>query len=380
MSEQTTDRLISLDIFRGLTIAMMILVNNPGTWSSIYPPLEHAKWNGCTPTDLVFPFFLFIVGVSITISLTKRKERGDNQNKLILQIFRRGIIIFLIGFLLPVFPFINFGTGSLVDFSNIRILGVLQRIGIVYIIASFIFLKANIKWQVFIGAGLLLIYWFLMTIIPVPGVGYANLQPGTNLAAYIDQMFLSGHMWRETKIWDPEGILSTLPAISTALCGILLGHWLKAKTDSVTRTVWIFAAGNAAMAIGWIWALVFPLNKNLWTSSYVIFTAGLACQFFGMCYWLVDVKGYKRWTKPFVVYGMNAIAVYILSEFVAKLFHQITFTFGGEKFSIQKAIFTSVFLPILSPVNASLAYAVSYILVWLGVMWIFYKKGIFIKV
>jgi predicted acyltransferase len=380
MPDLKTDRLISLDIFRGLTIAMMIMVNNPGTWSSIYPPLEHASWNGCTPTDLVFPFFLFIVGVSITLSLTKRKERGDDQGKLFLQIFRRGIIIFLIGFLLPVFPFINPGTGSIVDFSNIRILGVLQRIGIVYIIASFIFLKANIKWQAILGAGFLLIYWFLMTVVPVPGIGHANLTPDTNLAAYIDRLFLSGHMWRDTKTWDPEGILSTLPAISTALCGVMLGHWIRVKNDPVHKTVWIFAAGNLAMAIGWLWALVFPLNKNLWTSSYVIFTAGLACQFFGMFYWLVDIQGYKRWTKPFVIYGMNAIAVYTLSEFTSRLLYQITISSGSAKISIQQLIFNSVYLPILSPVNASLAYALSYVLFWLGVMWIFYKKGIFWKV
>jgi predicted acyltransferase len=380
MSDTKSERLLSLDIFRGLTIAMMTLVNNPGSWNSIYPPLEHAAWHGLTPTDLVFPFFLFIVGVSITFSLTKRKGRGDDQKKLLLQIFRRGITIFLIGFLLPVLPFFYPGAVGWNDIASIRILGVLQRIGIVYIIASIIFLKTDIKWQAILGAGFLLLYWFLMTVVPVPGIGYASLEPGNNLAAYIDRIFLTGHMWRGTITWDPEGILSTLPSISTALCGVMLGHWLRSKNEPAVKAVWIFVAGNFALAIGWLWALVFPLNKNLWTSSYVLFTAGMACQFFGVIYWLVDVQGWKRLTKPFVIFGTNAIAVYALSDFICRLMYKITFHVGDKTLCIQEWLYQFIFAPYLSPVNASLGYALFFVVLMLGITTIFYKKGIFLKV
>jgi predicted acyltransferase len=374
------DRILSLDIFRGLTIAMMILVNNPGTWDAIYPPLEHAPWHGLTPTDLVFPFFLFIVGVSISLSLTKRKERGDNQNKLLIQIARRGLFIFLIGFLLPVFPFIDLSHGGLVDFSGIRIPGVLQRIGVVYMVTSLIFLKFNLRWQVGIGAACLLIYWFLMTVVPVPGIGAANLNPGTNLVAFVDRIFFEGHMWRGTMTWDPEGLLSTIPAIATALFGVMLGHWLHAKREPATRAAWIFTAGNIALAIGWLWALAFPLNKNLWTSSYAVFTAGLACQFFGVIYWLVDVQGYTWWTKPFIVFGMNAITAYAGSEFLCRILYQVQIHVHGGSVSIQEWLFRTLFLSVLSPINASLAYAVAYVLFWLGAMWVLYKRQIFLKV
>lgn len=382
MASEKTDRLLSLDIFRGITIAAMILVNNPGSWATIYPPLEHAKWNGCTPTDLIFPFFLFIVGVAITLSLNKRKERGDNQTKLILQILKRSAMIFLFGIFLAGFPFFNVSTFQIIDFSTLRIPGVLQRIAVVYLIASIIFLKTDIKWQAILGAFFLLFYWFLMTVIPVPGVGYANLEPGTNLAAYFDRIFLTTHMWSATKTWDPEGILSTLPAISTAICGIMLGHWMRSKNEPIVKTVWIFVFGNIGMAIGYLWDLAFPINKSIWTSSYVVFTAGLALQFFGMCYWLVDIKGYKWWTKPFIVYGMNAITVYVLSGVVGRLLIQIKLSVGsaGEPVALKTIIYDHLFVPFFSPINASLAFAVVYILFWLAIMWIFYKKQIFLKV
>lgn len=375
------ERLISLDVFRGITIAGMILVNNPGTWSTIYPPLKHAPWHGCTFTDLIFPFFLFIVGVAITLSLTKRKERGDDQKKLILQIFRRSATLFLLGLTLHTFPFYNFETGNFVDLSVVRIPGVLQRIAVVYFFASLIFLKFDLKMQAIIGASLLLIYWGLMTLIPVPGVGFANLEPTTNLAAYLDNLLLGGHLWSGTKVWDPEGILSTIPAISTALCGVMLGHWLKQNVDEVKKVTWIFVFGNIALVIGIIWDLTFPLNKNIWTSSYVAYTAGLALHFFGMCYWFIDVKGWNWWTKPFVVYGLNAITVFFLSGIVGRLMNMIKLTgTEGELISLKSYLFQTFFVPYFSLINASLAWAILYVLIWLGLMWILYTKKIFIKV
>ncbi|NLH62543.1 MAG: DUF5009 domain-containing protein [Ignavibacteriales bacterium] len=369
---EKNERLISLDVFRGLTIAGMILVHNPGSWGSVYPALRHAVWHGVTPTDLVFPFFLFIVGVAITLSLTKRKERGDNQNKLILNIIKRSFLIFLVGLILMGFPYFNL--------STIRIPGVLQRIAVVYLISSLIFLKCSIRWQVILTFAFLLVYWFLMTVIPVPGVGYANLEPATNLGAYFDNLLLNGHLWSGTKVWDPEGILSTMPAISTALSGILLGHWLKSNKDNAEKVVWMFVVGNFALLISMFWDMVFPINKGIWTSSYVMYTSGLALIFFAICYWLVDVKKYSWWTKPFVVYGMNAITVYFLSGIVARLLTLIKVTNTmGEEVALKTYLYNSIFVPLFSPMNASLAWALTYVLIWLGLMWILYAKKIFIK-
>ncbi len=368
-----SERLMSLDVFRGITIAGMILVNNPGTWSAVYPPLRHAKWHGCTPTDLIFPFFLFIVGVAITYSLSKRKERGDDQKKLILQIFRRSAILFGLGLFMAGFPFF--------DLSSIRIPGVLQRIGVVYFVSSFIFLKSGPKTILYLTTSFLIIYWVLMTLVPVPGVGDPNLEPTTNLAAWLDNLILSGHMWSATKVWDPEGILSTLPAIGTSLLGILTGYLLRSDKDQTTKTVWLFVYGTILMAAGYVWDGWFPMNKSIWTSSYVLYTAGLALNFLGICYWFIDVLGYKKWAIPFQVYGLNAITVFFLSGLVAKTMNLIKVTnAAGEEITLKYLIFDSLFLSWLDPINASLLWAIMYIAVWLGLMWILYSKKIFIKV
>ncbi len=376
MEVKESERLLSLDVFRGITIAGMILVNNPGTWGHIYPALEHAKWNGITPTDLIFPFFLFIVGVAITFSLSKRKERGDSHKKLLLQVFRRGITLFLLGIILFSFPFYD------KDLATLRIPGVLQRIGIVYFFASLIFLKANIKTIAYIAWALILIYWGMMTLIPVPGVGAANLNPDTNLAVWLDKLLIGqNHFWSGTKTWDPEGIISTIPAISTALFGIITGYWLKKKIDPATKVAWMFFWGNIGLVLGTIWDMWFPINKGIWTSSYVVFTAGMALQFLGMCYWLIDVKKIKWWTKPFIVYGMNAITVYFLSGIIGRLMLMIKIpSAGGNSLALKTFLFNNLFASWLAPINASLAWALCYVLFWLGIMWIFYAKKIFIKV
>lgn len=382
--DSLTNRLVSLDVFRGVTIAAMILVNNPGDWGNVYSPLLHAKWNGCTPTDLIFPFFLFIVGVSVTLSLSKRKERGDNLYKLLFQIFKRSFLIFFIGLFLNALP--NF------NFSDVRILGVLQRIAIVYFLISLIFLFTEWKTQIVISSILLLGYWFLITLIPVPGIGSPNISQPTiydpvlqkeiapNIVAWLDNKLLAGHLWGHTKIWDPEGILSTIPAIVTGLFGVLLGIFLKSKHDDLNKIIWIFVTANVLIFFGLFWDLSFPMNKALWTSSYVLFTAGLALHFFAMCYWLIDVKKIDWWTKPFLVYGTNAIAVYTLSWIGGTILREIKFTFNGQNTNLRNFLYENLFTPFLSPINASLAWAIFYVLLWLGVMWIFYKKKIFIKI
>ncbi len=319
---EKSERLLSLDVFRGITIAGMILVNNPGTWDAIYPPLEHSKWNGCTPTDIIFPFFLFIVGVAIPFALDKRIEKGEDNKKIILQITRRSIILFLLGIFIHSFPFGLFGSEFNLD--TVRIPGVLQRIGVVYFITSILYLKTkNYKILIYTGAEVLILYWMIMALVPVPGVGYANLEPTTSLTAWLDRTLLGEHLWQQSKLWDPEGILSTVPSIATTIIGILTGVWLKSNKDKITKTVWLFVAGCFCMAAGYVWNGWFPINKNLWTSSYVLYTGGLALLFLGICYWFIDVRNSRWWIKPFQVYGLNAITAYFL--FRVRFCHSVSY-------------------------------------------------------
>ncbi|MEO5911372.1 MAG: heparan-alpha-glucosaminide N-acetyltransferase domain-containing protein [Pelobium sp.] len=301
-------RLLSLDVFRGFTVAAMILVNNPGDWGHIYSPLDHAEWNGCTPTDLIFPFFLFIVGVSIVFALDSKRADLANHRSLILTALKRTAILFGLGLLLSLFPYFNF--------SVVRIPGVLQRIAVVYFICAVLFIKVDRKvlFQTFIA--LLLLYWLAMTLIPVPGVGYPNLEKETNLGAWFDRLiFTEAHLWKSSKTWDPEGLFSTIPAISTGLFGVLMGLTLKSKKRTEENKVaWLFTYGLIAVIIGLVWDLFFPINKALWTSSYVLYAGGLASMGLGMCYWLIDVQGFTKFTKPFVIYGVNAITVFLPQE------------------------------------------------------------------
>jgi predicted acyltransferase len=375
MSEEIGQtRLLSLDVFRGMTIAGMVLVNNPGTWGAIYSPLAHAEWHGITPTDFIFPFFLFIVGVAIPLGLGKRVSEGVTRD-VYLKILRRTAIIFLLGLFLHAFPFF--------DLANLRIPGVLQRIAVCYLVASIIFLHTNWKQQTIIGGVMLLIYWFLMTAVPVPNCEMTTIDDkACNLAAYIDRtVFGLNHIWKGGKVYDPEGILSTIPAIVTTLSGILTGTWLKTGKSDVEKAGGLFFFGVVLCALGWCWNFFFPFNKALWSSSYVVYTSGLALCFLGFCYWLVDIKGYKKWTKPFVVFGVNALALFVFSGLLARILGVIKVSGAeGKSISLQKWIFDTWFLPFAAPVNASLAYAVCFILLWLFLMWLLYRKRIFIKV
>jgi len=369
-SAQTT-RLLSLDAFRGITIAGMILVNNPGTWEAVYAPLRHADWNGWTPTDLIFPFFLFIVGVSITLSLKGLIDRGTKRRDLYLKIIRRSLIIFALGLVIYGFPYY--------DLSTLRIPGVLQRIAVCYLVASIVFINTDWKGQAAVASGLLLLYWILMIAIPVPGFGAGDLSKEGNLAAYIDRLLLPGHIY--TPVYDPEGILSTVPAIATTLFGILAGHWIGSRRESIEKVAGLFVAGAGAIIIGWAWGGLFPVNKALWTSSYTVLTAGLALQFLGLCYWLIDIKGYKRWARPFVVFGVNAITVYVLSSIVAIVLDIISVSrTEGSMVSLKEYTYNNFFASWASPINASLLWALSYVLIWYFLMWLLYKKRIFIKV
>jgi predicted acyltransferase len=366
-------RMLSLDVFRGITIAGMVLVNNPGTWSAIYSPLKHADWHGWTPTDLIFPFFLFIVGVSITLALARRVEGGGGQRDLYWKIIRRTLLIFGLGLVLAGFPYF--------DFSTIRIPGVLQRIAVCYLVASLVFLKTGWRAQAFIAVALLFVYWLLMTAVPVPGFGAGDLGKEGNLAAYIDRTLLAGHIWKAAKVYDPEGILSTLPAVATTLAGVLTGHWLRTARAPLEKVGGMFFAGACCVAVGWGWHFWFPINKPLWTSSYVVFTAGMALQLLALCYWLIDIKGYKRWAVPFHIFGVNALALFVLSGLLGRSMSLWKMPrVDGQPGNLQTYIYEHFFASWAAPVNASLFYAITYIFFWLGLMTILYRKKIFIKV
>ncbi|HEX9006565.1 MAG TPA: DUF5009 domain-containing protein [Bacteroidota bacterium] len=376
-------RLLSLDAFRGATVAGMILVNNPGTWSAIYPQLEHARWSGWTFTDWIFPFFLWIVGVAITLSFTKRLQKGDARGKLLGHAVRRALIIFGCGLFLAGFPF-GLAFGHQFSWLTIRIPGVLQRIAVCYLAASAVYLYTGLRGQIRWVVALLAGYWLVVKLIPVPGYGAGIVdQPMGSFPWFVDSNLLAGHTWRGAPApgFDPEGIMSTFPAIATTLLGVLTGHWLKSDRTPEVKTAWMFVAGNFLLLAGAIFDIWLPINKNLWTSSYVIFMAGFALVCFATAYWLIDVKGYKRWAMPFVMFGLNAIAVFVLSGLVGRLIYLIKVTgTDGNPVALQPWIYQHVFLPIASPINASLLYAICFILVMFAVVWALWKKKIIIKV
>jgi predicted acyltransferase len=367
------ERLVSLDAFRGLTIAGMILVNNPGTWAHVYPPLLHAPWHGWTHTDLVFPFFLFIVGVAMVYSFSGRRARGDSAGRLALHTLRRSAIIVGIGLFLTGFPYFELATW--------RIPGVLQRIGVCYLFAALLYLYLGRRARVVATLALLLGYWAIMALIPVPGAppDADPLSMEWNIAAYVDRQVMLGHLWKPT--WDPEGLLSTLPAIATVLLGIFTGEWLRSERRTVSqKVVGLLVAGAAGLAAGLLWDLWFPINKNLWTSSYVVFTAGYALVVLGVCVWLIDVQRWQKWSRPFVIYGMNAIAIYTLSGLIEKSIVTWSVPTAEGSRLIKTWIFQTLFAPLASPMTASLLYAVTYVLFTFLIAWILYRRRIFIKI
>lgn len=365
------ERLASLDAFRGMTIAAMILVNNPGAWSDVYAPLRHAAWNGWTPADLIFPFFLFIMGVALTLSVGQRRVDGVARRRLYGEVVRRTLLIFALGIFLNGFP--------LFDWSALRLPGVLQRIAVCYGVAALSVLTMGIRGQALAAALLVIGYWVVTAFVPVPGQRAGGFDPDANLAAYIDDALMHGHLMHDT--WDPEGLLSTLPAIATTLLGVLTGHWLRSARAPAARVAGIGLVGFGATACGLLMDRWCPINKSLWTASYVVFTAGMALLVLAVCCWTIDVRGYRRWATPFIAYGRNPIVAYVLSSLVAKemLLWQVTRR-DGSTVDLARDIFETFFLPLAAPVNASLLYAFAYVLLWLGVASYLYRQGVLIKI
>jgi predicted acyltransferase len=369
---QPSSRLVALDAFRGAIIALMVVVNDPGNGHFSYGPLNHAEWNGWTPTDVVFPSFLWIIGVAITLSLGKRMSAGASRSELFAQVFRRAVILCALGLLVYGFP--KF------DLSTWRILGVLQRLGICYLIASAIYLTTSVRGQVIWIVSLLASYWMIMAWAPVPGCGAGRLDVECNFAHYVDRILLGQHNYAATKTWDPEGFVSTLPSIATALFGVLAGHILRMKRELSERTTWLFFVGSLLLAAGLVCDIWLPINKKLWTSSFSLFMAGLDFILFAMFLWVVDGLGRKRMVKPLVIMGMNAIAVYMASELLDITLGTIRLASGTATLPLHEWLYQNLFAPFASPANASLLYALAYT----GLMYLLayglYRKKWFLRV
>jgi predicted acyltransferase len=430
---QENERLISLDAFRGFTIASMIMVNNPGSWSHVYAPLLHKPWHGITPTDLIFPFFIFIVGVSIALAYTKRLASGLPKKDMYGKIVWRSVKIFFVGILLALYSKINnttegsahflwmllviilmcifvlpeFHTRSRIasiaqtgvhilavaiilalivfKFNDLRIAGVLQRIALVFLFCAFLFLTVKWKTQAIIAGSILVLYCFVMTVIPTPGYDKAMLEPGVNMAAWIDSFMTPGSLYHKITetgnafpfiwAWDPEGLFSTLPALATGITGMLAGTLLVSKKSIDQKIIWLLVAGFISATAGVVWSWWFPLNKPIWTSSYVLATSGLASMTLGCSMWLVDVLGYKKYAKPWVIFGSNAIGVYVLAGLLGYLFY------GGHfNGTSLKTLFMNLFTGMgIEPKFVSLIAALLYIGILFIPAWILYRKKIFIK-
>jgi predicted acyltransferase len=383
VAPRSRQRYLSLDVFRGFTVAGMLLVNTPGSWGSIYAPLRHAAWHGWTFADLIFPFFLFVVGVTTHISVAAAREGGVGESAIFARILKRGALITLVGLLVSAFPYF-----PLERITEMRIPGVLQRIGVTYTIAAVITMRGSWRSHLVWVAAILLGYWYLMTGVPVPG------QPpdaprldsaATTLAAWVDRLLLDGHLWSATKSWDPEGVLSTFPAITSVMLGTLAGRLTFATTqpdDQLRyRVIRLAAFGLLGIALGLAWDMQFPINKGIWTSSYVVFTAGIAAVCIATCVWMVDLKKWRWFTGPFATFGLNPLVAFVGSMLMARcIYSLIKVPMDGTTVPLQAAIYGTVFEPWLSPLNASLAFAVSFVCLWFVILKLLERRKIVIKV
>jgi len=387
-------RLVSLDVLRGLAVAGMILVTDPGTYSAVYRPLLHAQWNGPTPTDMIFPAFLFAVGVAITLSFASRIERGDDRLILARHVVLRSLVIFFLGLALNGFPDY--------DLHTLRIPGVLQRIALCYLFGAFLYLSISpsasrtvAPWRgrriaILAGTGalLLIFYWALITMVPVPGFGAGRLDSVGNLGAYIDRSLLgTRHMWPwgltpgYGVTFDPEGLLSTLPAIASLLIGIIAGEWLRADYSNKRKLILLVGTGVALVLAGWLLSPLFPLNKKIWTSTFAMFSSGASMLIYGAIYFIVDIKRWRGWTPPALVFGTNAVFAFALSNIVTTLFDRIHVSQrGGSALTFHEWGYRVGFATWLRPVHASLAYALLIVLLNMALVYPLYRNRIFLRI
>jgi predicted acyltransferase len=364
------ERLDSLDVFRGLAIAAMILVSTPGTWTAVYTPLDHALWNGWTLTDLVFPFLLFAMGAAVPFALARRRGTPRRIGR---HIVRRALILFALGLVLNAIE-----AAGPMQWATFRIPGVLQRIAVVFLAVAWLTEHASLRAQIAAVVGALLAYWAALLLIPVPGAGAGVLTPEGNLASFIDRALLGRHLLN--RFSDPEGLLSTVPAIATAMGGVFAGVWLQDRRKPY-HSGGLFIAGLLAMSVGLAWGRVFPINKNLWTSSFALFSAGLATQALAVCHWLVDVRGWRAFTRPLAVFGRNPLVAYFLSVGVDSLLTRMTLPAGS---SLKGTLYRTAFVPVLRPCcgaeAASLGYAVAYVVLWCVILAELYRRRIFLRI
>ncbi|MCD0473239.1 DUF5009 domain-containing protein [Flavobacterium sp. EDS] len=422
----TRERLISLDVFRGLTILLMTIVNNPGSWSAIYPPLLHSEWHGCTPTDLVFPFFIFIMGVAVSFAMPTKTFDSTTFNKILVRSLRmfclgiffnffakiqlfglegiplligRLIITIAVGYALMgnfsskvknilafsiLFIYLFLAYSGIEAYQDVRLPGVLQRIAIVYFVVSLLYLKSNQRTQILVASLLLLGYWAVMALIPVPGIGEANFDKGTNLASWIDSVLLKDHTYRGTVTWDPEGILSTIPSIATGIIGLLIGQLLHRSIPKIEIAKKMAIAGIVLIIVAQIWSIVFPINKSLWTSTYVLYTAGLATVCLALLYYLIDILNLKKGIKLFLIWGVNPMIVFFFSQIIPQGLVMIQFKnphSPDQQINLLDYLYSFGIAPFFSnPMTASLAGALTYVAIWTFILWIFYKNKLIFKV
>jgi predicted acyltransferase len=372
------ERLLSVDAFRGITMVAMILVNNPGDPRTTYWPLEHAEWHGWTPTDLVFPFFLFIVGVAIVLALKRRVDDGAARGPLVAKVVKRSLILFGLGLFLNGYPFGLFGPRSFAELlATWRIPGVLQRIAVCYLVVSLLVLSCRPRTLKILTLTTLVGYWAVLTLVPVPGLGAPDINSeGGHLAGWIDRTVFGDHVWQDAKVYDPEGILSTIPAIASTLFGVFAGLLLVGRIEPAKRLVRLFSCGTLLVVCGYVWGWFFPINKPIWTSSYAVFTAGLAFCGLALCYRFIDVRGNRAIGRVFAVYGMNAIAVFVGSGVLART---LAYVRVGDA-SLHQLVYGGVFSSWLPPYAASLGYAITWVVGWFLVLAWMYRRRIFIKI
>ncbi|MEG3978947.1 heparan-alpha-glucosaminide N-acetyltransferase domain-containing protein [Microcoleus sp. herbarium8] len=376
-------RLKSLDVFRGIAIASMILVNNPGSWEQVYPPLDHAEWHGCTPTDLVFPFFLFIVGCAMSFSLSKYTETTTKiETNIYWRIGRRSAILFILGLLLNTSSIaldVLLNSAPAENFGKIRIMGVLQRIGLAYFISAIAILNLSPRNQKLLAVAVLFGYWAALTAGAVGGYSAGELTPEGNLGGYVDRLILGSQHLYKGGPFDPEGLLSTLPAVVTVLIGYFTGEWLRVQPIETRTSVNLAICGLSCVIIGHLWGFLFPINKQLWTSSYVVFTAGWALLLLAACYETIEVRNWK-WGRPFEIMGVNAIFLFVASGIVARLLLKTHIGSGENPPTTYTWIYENWFVPWAGLLNGSLAFAVTAVLCWWLILYGMYRRGWAIKI
>jgi len=376
-------RLDSLDVFRGLAIAGMIIVNNPGSWQHMYPVLRHSQWHGCAPADMVFPFFLFIIGTSMAFSFTDHTGQNINPDrKLFFRIIRRSIILFSLGLLLNLLTVLldSFSDHSSFNLQNLRIMGVLQRISLVYLFAALTvtLLKPSKQWSLFFL--ILTGYWFLLTRTPLQGHTPGILSAGQNLASLIDRAILTvPHMLNRGAI-EPEGLLITLPAYTSVLTGYFTGKWLKERPVKTSTSLLLISFGLVLITAGLLWGIFFPVNKTLWTSSFVFLTGGWAMVLFAVCFETVDVKNWCKHTSFFKVMGLNSIFIYLSAGIISRILLKTVISGDRKDLSVYSWIYKNIFIIFSNQAASSLLFSVTYLILLWSIAYIMYKKQIFIKV